>query len=128
MKNKIRLYVCGPMRGIENYNFPAFDAATLQLRVAGYIVASPADMDRACGFNFEILKNMSENEMAKYSKEVFPRDIAMICANDGIAFLPGSFNSKGATAEMACAKAVGIKCQSVEYWLALGISKRSRRV
>jgi len=114
-----RLYVCGPMRGIEDYNFPAFDKATIQLRKAGYIVANPAEMDKACGFDLETLKNMTEIELAGYTKEVLPRDIAIVCESDAIAYLPGSFNSKGAMAEIYCAKAIGIEGHPVEYWLSL---------
>jgi hypothetical protein len=39
------------MRGYEHYNAPAFDAATAQLRAAGYEVISPVEMDRAAGFD-----------------------------------------------------------------------------
>ena len=128
MEKKIRLYVCGPMSGKDNYNFPAFDQATYKLRMAGYIVSNPADMDRASGYSLEILNNMSKEEFKELIKQVFPRDIAVVCVCDGVAFLPGAFDSKGACAEIACAKAVGIPCQSVEYWLNLVVSERSRQV
>ena len=43
---KKRLYVAGPMRGIKDFNFPAFDEAATFLRNAGYEVCNPADRDR----------------------------------------------------------------------------------
>lgn len=41
-----QVYVSGPMRGIENHNFPAFDAARDKLLNMGFLVISPADLDR----------------------------------------------------------------------------------
>lgn len=43
---KRRIYISGPMRGRQFYNFPAFDAAKQALERIGYEVVSPADMDR----------------------------------------------------------------------------------
>ena len=41
-----KLYVAGPMRGIDLFNFPAFDLAKAEMTRAGWHVISPADMDR----------------------------------------------------------------------------------
>jgi hypothetical protein len=46
-----RVYIAGPMRGVALYNFPAFDAAAAEWRKEGWEVVSPADMDRAAGFD-----------------------------------------------------------------------------
>jgi hypothetical protein len=47
------IYIAGPMSGIEKFNFPAFDAARNLLTAHGWLVISPADMDREKfpGFN-----------------------------------------------------------------------------
>ncbi|MHB1850453.1 MAG: DUF4406 domain-containing protein, partial [Acidimicrobiales bacterium] len=45
-----RIYIAGPMRGVKDWNFPAFDAARDLLVAAGWEVVSPADLDRAGGF------------------------------------------------------------------------------
>jgi hypothetical protein len=42
MKN---VYLAGPMRGIPQFNFPAFMAAAKQLQKEGYHVFNPADRD-----------------------------------------------------------------------------------
>lgn len=41
------VYIAGPMRGVEDFNFPAFDAARDRMVRSGFNVISPADIDRA---------------------------------------------------------------------------------
>ena len=84
---KTRLYLAGPMRGYKDFNFPAFIEATKKLREAGYIVSCPAEMDRADGFNEEVLARMSDKEVMEYTRRVFPRDAISVCGSDGIALL-----------------------------------------
>lgn len=48
-----KIYIAGPMRGHELYNFPAFDAAEARLRRLGYDVVNPAALDRARGIHPE---------------------------------------------------------------------------
>ncbi|NWA25475.1 DUF4406 domain-containing protein [Pseudomonas gingeri] len=38
-----RVYVAGPMTGIKDFNYPAFNAVAEQLRAKGYEVENPAD-------------------------------------------------------------------------------------
>ncbi|WP_259331943.1 DUF4406 domain-containing protein [Pseudomonas sp. GW101-3H06] len=40
---KNRVYVAGPMTGLMDFNYPAFNAAADQLRALGYEVENPAD-------------------------------------------------------------------------------------
>ena len=116
---KTRLYLAGPMRGYKDFNFPAFIEATKKLREAGYIVSCPAEMDRADGFNEEVLARMSDKEVMEYTRRVFPRDAISVCGSDGIALLDGWSVSKGASAEVAIANAMGIPCRPVVGWLNL---------
>lgn len=37
------IYLSGPMTGLPAYNYPAFNAAAVRLRAAGYLVYHPAD-------------------------------------------------------------------------------------
>lgn len=89
----MRLYLAGPMRGIEDFNYPAFKAAAAFLRDQGHFVFNPAENTR------------SDSEI----RQCMAIDTAWICnCADGIALLPGWENSKGAKAELALAEAIGI--------------------
>ena len=46
ISNRPKIYIAGPMRGYENFNFPAFDAAAQLYRAIGYEVFNPADKDK----------------------------------------------------------------------------------
>ena len=46
-----RVYLAGPMRGIEHSNFPAFDAGAAWLREQGFEVFNPSEQDRVLGFD-----------------------------------------------------------------------------
>lgn len=42
MSEKKRVYISGPMSGMENLNFPAFNGAESVLKSAGYTTLNPA--------------------------------------------------------------------------------------
>lgn len=39
----MRIYLAGPMTGIADFNYPAFNLAAAQLRAKGYVVENPAE-------------------------------------------------------------------------------------
>lgn len=92
-------YICGPMRGYAEHNFPAFDAAAELLRQAGYNVISPAELDRAIGFNPK-----TDNPTPEFIEGAIRRDLEAIMSVDGVYMLKGWQASIGAQAEMAVAK------------------------
>lgn len=110
----MKLYLAGPMRGIPNFNFPAFDYAAGKLREAGFEVFSPAERDRDIhGTKLEDNASGDEKEAAAkvgFSlREALGADTAWISAQaDGIALLPGWEKSSGANAELALARALGL--------------------
>jgi hypothetical protein len=112
----MKCYLAGPMRGIKEFNFPAFHAAAAKLRAEGHEVFSPAENDIE-RYGTDISKgNVTGDESIatqKYGfslRESLGIDLAWICAEaDAIALLPGWQDSKGATAEHATAVALGLE-------------------
>ena len=99
-------YLAGPMRGIDKWNFPAFDANAKWLRKMNYEVISPAEMDRDIGFN--------ENDNSfvvtkKFFEEAMRRDYAALTKCEAIFLMPHWEDSTGANLEVDFAKILGLK-------------------
>ena len=94
-----RLYVAGPMTGLTDFNYPAFNRAAALLRGLGYEVENPAEND-ACG------------SWAVYLRA----SLAQVVRCDGLALLPGWEASRGARLEVHVADALGMEIASVDSW------------
>lgn len=105
------LYVSGPMSGIPEFNYPAFEEATQQLRAAGYTVVSPHELDGDAGV--DLGQPFTHEDRIAAMK----RDAIAVLDADGIAVLPGWANSTGALAELALGWAVGVQARPVGEWL-----------
>jgi hypothetical protein len=112
----MKVYLAGPMRGIPEFNFPAFNAATLRLRSAGHEVFNPAERDNQrhgvdiSKGNTAGCEDIAAKEHGFDLRVALGEDLAFICAHaEAIALLPGWENSKGARAEHATAIALGLK-------------------
>ena len=112
----VKIYVGGPMRGIPEFNFPAFNAATEKLRSEGHVVFNPAERDiEAHGVDIskgnETGCEVTAAEQHGFNlREALCDDLTFICLHaDAIALLPGWEKSKGATAELATARALGLQ-------------------
>lgn len=112
----MKVYVAGPMRGIPEFNFPAFYAAAAELRAQGHTVFNPAERDNdhhGTDISKGNLSGSEEQAAAQHGfnlREALCSDLQFICLEaDAIALLPGWENSKGAQAERATAVALGLK-------------------
>jgi hypothetical protein len=111
----MNIYLAGPMRGIPEFNFPAFMAAATQLRSEGHSVFNPAERDIerhgtdiSKGNATGSIKEAAENHGFNL-RIALGDDLAYICSKaDAVALLPGWENSKGAKAERATAEALGL--------------------
>lgn len=105
----LKIYLAGPMSGIEHYNLPAFFSAARKLRKAGHTVFNPAENDIATGFN---ALGMEGHEAADHGfslRDALKADLSWICENaDALVLLDGWGDSKGVRAEMALADALGL--------------------
>ena len=97
------IYVAGPMTGIPQHNFKAFDAAVERLRLAGWSVYSPVEIGWLCGIN-----TSDENEPdAETYRRLVRAEMAALVQCDAIYLLKDWRDSPGATAEYYYAKACG---------------------
>ena len=112
----MKIYVAGPMRGIAEFNFPAFHSAAAFLRSIGHVVFNPAERDiLATGVDISKGNEAGCNELAEKLhgfnlREALKDDLEFICLHaDAVVVLPGWEMSKGAQAEVATANALGIR-------------------
>lgn len=113
----MKIYLAGPMRGIPEFNFPAFHAAAAKLRAEGHEVFNPAERDVERHGGVDISKGNTEGCEKQAAKQhgfdlrvALGEDLAWICGQaDAIALLPGWVDSKGARAEHATAVALGLQ-------------------
>lgn len=111
------LYLAGPMRNIEHYNFPAFDEAAAALRARGYTVFNPAEADRENGFDATGLDGEGLELQGFDLRKALKMDLGWICDHaSGIAVLPGWEDSLGANAEVALAKSLNILVMAARDW------------
>lgn len=107
-----RVYVAGPMRCRYRYNFPEFDRVGGLLLNAGFEVASPADLDRAHGFDpWELPEghDWSTVPTGFDLKAAFHRDIQALADCTHILLLDGWTESVGARCEYFAARWLGLK-------------------
>jgi len=114
----LTVYVAGPMRGVAEFNFPAFEEATAQLRSRGYKVISPAEQDLDRGFDPTGLTGHEDMSSLGFDlRETLLSDLKFVSECDAICLLPGWEFSKGATVELDMAVALGLDVKTLEEWL-----------
>lgn len=112
----MRIYTAGPMTGLPQFNFPAFDRAAGQLRAEGHDVVSPAELDSPEHRAIALASHTGDpREYTKITGETWgdllARDVKLI-ADGGIEriyVLPGWERSKGARLETYIAHLTGIE-------------------
>lgn len=87
----LRIYVAGPMTGLPDFNYPAFNAEAERLRAIGYRVENPAN-------------NPKQATWQEYMREA----VAQLAKCDMVVVLPGWENSRGALIENGLAVSLGI--------------------
>ena len=90
----MRVYLSGPMAGLPELNFPAFNAAAATLRAKGLTVVNPAELNPDTAMTWE---------------QCMRADIKALCDCDALAMLPGWERSKGAHLELHVAHRLGMQ-------------------
>jgi Domain of unknown function (DUF4406) len=98
----MKLYVCGPMSGHKDHNFPAFRAAAKELEAAGYEVVDPSTFDDNVGRSWA---------------DCLKRDLPEMLKCDGVALLLGWVGSRGANLEHRVATELGMPRLYVVEWV-----------
>lgn len=99
-----KIYLSGPMTGIEQFNYPLFNSVAAQLRANGDLVYNPAEYCKLVG--------VEPNHIDL--RAAFAEYCNYICRTaDTIVMLPGWILSQGARAEFALALNFPIE---VFYW------------
>ena len=108
----MNIYLAGPMRGLPDFNFPAFNAAAERLRALGHTVFNPAEK----GEEAQLVDHAElQNDLA-FRRAVFKIDTSYICSHaDALVMLDGWKQSQGAIAEYALAMAIGIPAYTYVY-------------
>lgn len=103
----MKLYIAGPMTGIDDWNYPAFFDTEAQLRALGHQVLNPATND---GDTLEAaLAAAGSPERPNHPWAYYMRrDLPQVMEVDGLCLLPGWQNSKGARLEVHVATALGL--------------------
>lgn len=100
------IYIAGPMRGREKFNFPAFYAAEKELQAKGWVTLNPARADNDAGFDET---TPQENVTREMMNEFLLRDARMLSQSDAIYLLDGWETSKGARGERGIAEWLGLE-------------------
>jgi hypothetical protein len=118
------LYLAGPMTGYDRFNFDAFEKARKHLRLLGFAVVCPAEMDLRDGFDPDAGEWTPDHHDAAAR-----RDLLAIANVDAVAVLRGFTASAGARVEITAARWIGLPVvaalnpttdlsASVDKWLA----------
>lgn len=98
-----RLYLSGPMTGIPEWNFPAFNHVEAELAAVGYEVANPAGKGLVEGWTW-----------ARYLRY----DLKVLLTCDAVATLDGWEHSRGARLETRVAEELEMAVWHWTDWLA----------
>ena len=112
----MKAYIAGPMRGYNKFNFPAFHEAEALARSLGLEVLNPARMDEELGFDPE--KSLDEQPtftMRDFVKRDLDCILSLTPGTDWIILLEGWEKSKGASAEHAVAKWLGVNAMPLVF-------------
>lgn len=103
------IYIAGPMSGIPEFNFPAFNAAEDTLAKAGWKVWNPARKDLEADLDTVAVESGDAKRAIEKGfdfREAYTWDVTKIIQSDGIFMLKNWEQSPGARGEHAVAVAM----------------------
>lgn len=103
---KKQIYIAGPMTGLPDFNFEAFNKAAKKFRTKGYKVWNPAEKDEERTLDRKARETGDTLEAVVQGfdfREAYLWDLDKIVNGDGVYFLKGWEASLGARGEHAVA-------------------------
>lgn len=100
------VYIAGPMTGIKEFNYPAFDAAKTELTSRGILTLNPADS--------ELLNDTGKPQTWDWYMR---HAIRMVTQSDAVCLLPGWETSKGVAVELTIARALELDVRPYASWI-----------
>lgn len=97
-----RIYVAGPMTGVDEFNYPAFRAAASFLRAIGHDVEDPSTNS-----------NPTPDDYHGWLRA----GLAQLITCDAVALLPGWEASGGARLEVNVAATLGMRVAPLAEWI-----------
>lgn len=100
------IYIAGPMSGLPDFNYPAFDAAEVTLRAAGFDVLNPTSSE-------------AENTTGEPQTWVWymRRALRLVTQADAVATLDGWQESAGARLEVSVANQLRMQVGPLIWWV-----------
>jgi hypothetical protein len=101
----VKVYIAGPMTGIPQFNYPAFDAAAADLRRQGFDVVSPAELDDPEARDAAMASpdgdlSAFDTQTGKTWGDLLARDVKLVAdVVEGVVVLDGWERSRGARLE-----------------------------
>lgn len=115
-----KIYIAGPMSGIDKYNFPAFNRRQKILEAQGWKVFNPANKDTELKVIEDPSYKKGDADALMKSgfnfRKVFTWDVDRVIEADAIYMLKGWEKSPGARAEHAVACAMQTKYPTYEIF------------
>lgn len=96
-----KLYITGPMSNYPQNNYPAFNEAGEYLRDRGYIVLNPVEHNPPGRVHYV---------------DLLREDLRLMLDCQGVALLPGWWESQGARAEVNVAGLLKMPCRELASW------------
>jgi hypothetical protein len=104
MTARLRIYIAGPMTGLPEWNFPAFNQAAADLIAVGHHPLNPASSFGGC---------------PDFPREAYVREnLQMLLRADAVALLPGWSKSAGTMVELQIARELNLSVYPIEAYLA----------
>ena len=103
----MKIYIAGPMTGVEDFNFPLFFETEEKLKELGYETLNPATNDGA-SLEVAIQNAISASANGATWSSYMRLDLSNLCLSDAVCVLPNWKSSKGASLEVQVAQALGL--------------------